>query len=65
MTGCGLAEAVRCVTENVAAMMGESKRGMLEFGRQADFVILDGHGNVRETWVGGQRVWTASEKLGE
>ena len=65
MTGCGLAEAVRCVTENVAAMMGESKRGMLEFGRRADFVILDGHGNVRETWVEGRKVWTAGEKLGE
>ena len=65
MTGCGLAEAVRCVTENVAAMMGESKRGMLEFGRRADFVILDGHGNVKETWVGGRKVWTAGEKLGE
>jgi N-acetylglucosamine-6-phosphate deacetylase len=63
MAGCTLAEAVRCVTENVAAMMGESKRGMLEFGRRADFVILDGFGNVRETWIGGQKVWTVSEKV--
>ena len=65
MTGCTLAEAVRCVTENIAAMMGESKRGMLEFGRRADFVILDNQGNVRETWMGGQKIWTAGEKVGE
>jgi N-acetylglucosamine-6-phosphate deacetylase len=64
MTGCNLAEAVRCVTENVAAMMGENKRGMLEFGRRADFVILDSQGKVRETWIEGRKVWTASEKVG-
>ena len=59
MTGCGLAEAVRCVTENVAAMMGESKRGMLEPGKRADFAILDGSGNVKQTWIAGEKVWTA------
>jgi len=63
MTACTLAEAVRCVTENVAAMMGEGKRGMLEFGRRADLVILDGQGNVKETWVGGHKVWAASEEV--
>ena len=65
MTNCSLAEAVRCVTENVAAMMGEGKRGMLEFGRKADFAILDSQGNVKETWIGGQKVWTASGKASE
>ena len=59
MTGCGLAEAVRCVTENVAEMMGEGKRGRLEPGRRADFAILDTRGFVKETWVGGRRVWRA------
>ena len=55
--GVSLAEAVRCVTENVAAMMGEGKRGVLEPGRKADFVVLDWEGNVRETWVQGERVY--------
>ena len=59
MTGCGLAEAVRCVTENVAEMMGEGKRGRLEPGRRADFAILDARGVVKETWVSGRRVWSA------
>jgi N-acetylglucosamine-6-phosphate deacetylase len=69
MAGCTLAEAVRCVTENVAAMMGEGKRGVLEPGRRADFVLLDnynqnqsdvkdeGGGWVRETWIEGVRVY--------
>lgn len=63
MADCTLAEAVRCVTENVAAMMHESKRGMLEFGRRADFVILDGLGNVQETWIGGEKVWTVGKEV--
>ena len=56
-TACGLAEAVRCVTENVADMSGESKRGMLEPGRRADFVVLSEKGVVEETWMEGTRVW--------
>lgn len=61
LTGCNLAEAVRCVTENVAQMMGESKRGVLEPGRRADFVVLTSEGYVKETWIGGERVWVAGE----
>jgi len=57
MADCTLAEAVRCVTENVAEMMGERKRGMLEPGRRADFVILNQHGKVMETWMEGKMVW--------
>ncbi|OCT44233.1 putative N-acetylglucosamine-6-phosphate deacetylase [Cladophialophora carrionii] len=56
-SGCNLAEAVQCVTENIADLMGERKRGKLEPGRRADFAILDGEGNVLETWIGGHKVW--------
>ena len=59
-TGCNLAEAVQCVTENIADMMSESKRGKLELGRRADFAILDGHGRVLETWIAGKKVWESS-----
>ena len=62
MTGCGLAEAVRCVTENVAAMMGEHKRGVLEAGRRADFAVLGMRGEVRETWVGGVKIWDVDDE---
>ena len=58
-TGCGLAEAVRCVTENVADMIGEGKRGTLEPGRRADFAVLNQEGLIEETWMEGKRVWRA------
>jgi N-acetylglucosamine-6-phosphate deacetylase len=56
-SGCGLAEAAQCATENIADMMGESKRGKLEPGRRADFAILDEEGHVLETWIKGDKVW--------
>ncbi len=60
-TGCNLAEAVRCVTENIADMMDEGKRGKLEPGRKADFAVLDEEGDVLETWIGGSKIWAFSK----
>lgn len=57
-SGCSVAEAVRCASENVAAFMGDQSRGKLETGRRADLVILDDGGDVKETWVAGQKVWS-------
>ena len=62
--GVGIAEAVRCVTENVAGLMSEGKRGVLEFGRRADFVVLDQEAKVVETWIGGVKVWNAKREEG-
>ncbi|KAK3052219.1 hypothetical protein LTR09_006811 [Extremus antarcticus] len=56
-SGCGIAEAVKCVTENVVEFMGDEQRGRLEAWRRADFVVMDDEANVMETWVGGKRVW--------
>ncbi|KAF2404976.1 Metallo-dependent hydrolase [Trichodelitschia bisporula] len=56
-SGCSVAEAVRCVTENVAGLMGLEDRGKLEEGRWADFVVLDDEGEVLETWVAAKKVW--------
>jgi N-acetylglucosamine-6-phosphate deacetylase len=56
-SGCSVAEAVRCVTENVADFMGISDRGVLQEGRRADFCILNDEGEVLETWVAGKQVW--------
>ena len=63
-SGCTLAESARCVTENIAEMMGERKRGVLEPGRRADFVVLTAEGEVRETWMGGRRVWKSDRDGG-
>jgi N-acetylglucosamine-6-phosphate deacetylase len=56
-SGCGIAEAVRCATENVANFMGDTTRGRLETGRTADLMVMDDKANVLETWVAGNRVW--------
>lgn len=56
-SGCSVAEAVRCVTENVADLMGDETRGKLEAGRRADFVVLNDEGEVLQTWVAGIKVW--------
>lgn len=56
-SGCNVAQAVRCVTENVADLMGDKTRGKLESGRRADFVVLDDDGNVLQTWIAGKKVW--------
>ncbi|KAL9593947.1 MAG: hypothetical protein Q9219_007296 [cf. Caloplaca sp. 3 TL-2023] len=61
-SGCGLAEGVRCATENVARFMGvDGERGLVEVGRRADFVVLGDGGEVEETWLGGKRVWQKRE----
>jgi N-acetylglucosamine-6-phosphate deacetylase len=56
-SGCGIAEAVRCATENVADFMGDTERGKLENGRRADFVVLSDSGEVLQTFVLGKMVW--------
>lgn len=60
-SGCDLAEAVRCVTENVVDFMVDKERGRIEVGRRADFVVLDEEGGVLETWIGGKKVWEKEE----
>lgn len=64
-SGCNVAEAVKCVTENVADFMGEQNRGKLEAGRKADFVVLDDDANVLQTWVAGLKVWDKEESGGD
>ncbi|QIW96809.1 hypothetical protein AMS68_002327 [Peltaster fructicola] len=56
-SGCNVAQAVRCVTENVSDFMGDNTRGKLESGRRADFVVLDDEANVLQTWIAGKKVW--------
>lgn len=56
-SGCEVAEAVRCSTENVVDFMGDTTRGKLEAWRRADFVVLSDDGEVMQTWIGGRKVW--------
>jgi predicted amidohydrolase YtcJ len=68
--GLGFEEAVCLYTGNAAAVLGEPALGSLEAGANADLVILEatslreafrrGARSVRETWVGGRRVFERS-----
>lgn len=49
-------EAVMCVTENVASVMGLKDRGKLEPGRRGDFVVLSEEGKVEETYILGKKI---------
>ncbi len=60
-SGCSLAEAVRCASENIAALMNDEERGLIEEGRKADFVVLSDGGKVEQTWLRGEMVYEAPE----
>ncbi|KAI1573659.1 NagA N-acetylglucosamine-6-phosphate deacetylase [Pyrenophora tritici-repentis] len=65
-SGCGIAEAVGTVTENIAAFMGidgEGGRGVLKEGRRADLTVLNEQGEVLQTWVSGHKVWDREEEV--
>lgn len=65
-SGCGIAEAVGTVTENVARFMeidGQGGRGILKQGRRADLCVLDNSGEVLQTWVSGVKVWDKDEDI--
>lgn len=65
-SGCGIAEAVRTVTENVAGLMGMDGlggRGVLREGRRADLAVLSEEGEVLQTWVAGHKVWDREEEM--
>lgn len=66
-SGCGIAEAVGTVTENVAGLMGidgEGGRGVLKEGRRADLTVLSEEGEVLQTWIAGAKVWDKEEEIG-
>ncbi|KAF1916865.1 hypothetical protein BDU57DRAFT_517233 [Ampelomyces quisqualis] len=65
-SGCGIAEAVCTVTENVAGLMGidsEGGRGVLKEGRRADLTVLSEEGEVLQTWIAGVKVWDKEDEV--
>ena len=61
-TSCTVAEAVECVTSHPARLLGiEDKKGSLTPDHDADFVVLDDHGNVYQTWKFGHKVYDVDE----
>lgn len=62
-TGCGVAEGLRAVTETPAKMLGESRKGRLDVGSDADLCILEedeeGKLVLRQVWKFGECVHAA------
>lgn len=58
MAGADVFAASRMASANPAAFLGlASERGQLAPGQRADFVVLDGDLQVRQTWIGGDIAW--------
>jgi N-acetylglucosamine-6-phosphate deacetylase len=58
--GLPLLEALAACTLRPARLLGlEGRIGCLRPGARADLVVLDADGQVRETWVGGRRLYRA------
>lgn len=56
--GFGWSDAVRMATLSPATIAGvASRKGQIKPGADADLVVLDEAGRVRQTWRGGQRVF--------
>ena len=56
-TGCGLIEALACVTSTPADLLGLDDRGRLAVGLRADLTILDRDAGLIATVIGGMTAW--------
>ena len=60
LVGLSWSEAIRMATLTPATIAGVSQRkGQIVPGAEADLVVLDGTGEVRETWRAGERVYVS------
>jgi len=57
--GLPLVDVARMCATTPADALGLERQGRIAPGMLADFVVLDGDLRVRETWVGGERVFAA------
>ncbi|XP_051692187.2 N-acetylglucosamine-6-phosphate deacetylase isoform X3 [Oryctolagus cuniculus] len=61
-TGCGVESALEAASLHPAQLLGlEKSKGSLDFGADADFVVLDDTLHVQATYIAGELVWQAEE----
>ncbi|KAK2587018.1 hypothetical protein KPH14_010980 [Odynerus spinipes] len=61
-TGCSVVQALEAATLHPArALEIESIKGVLNFGADADFVLLDDNLELLSTWIAGECVYTTSK----
>ncbi|XP_004373463.1 N-acetylglucosamine-6-phosphate deacetylase [Trichechus manatus latirostris] len=59
-TGCSVESALESASLHPAQLLGlEKHKGSLDFGADADFVVLDDALHVQATYISGERVWQA------
>ena len=62
-TGCGVVEALEAATLHPAQLLRlDGRKGTLDFGAEADFVLLDDGLTVRRTYVAGQLAWDRGQE---
>lgn len=61
-TGCSVESALEAASLHPAQLLGlEKSKGSLDFGADADFVVLDDALHVQATYISGELVWQAEE----
>ncbi|XP_060028565.1 N-acetylglucosamine-6-phosphate deacetylase isoform X2 [Erinaceus europaeus] len=61
-SGCNLESALEAASLHPAQLLGlEKHKGTLDFGADADFVVLDDALHVRATYISGELVWQAEQ----
>ncbi|XP_042636720.1 N-acetylglucosamine-6-phosphate deacetylase [Orycteropus afer afer] len=59
-TGCSVESALEAASLHPAQLLGlEKQKGTLDFGADADFVVLDDTLHVQATYISGELVWQA------
>ncbi|XP_015121070.1 N-acetylglucosamine-6-phosphate deacetylase [Diachasma alloeum] len=63
-TGCTTVDALEAATLHPARALDlEKRKGVLEFGADADFIMLNDHLDVLSTWIAGERVYVNVKSL--
>lgn len=58
-TDCSIVDALECATLHPARLLGiENRKGCLNFGCDADFILLDDQLSLISTFVQGNKVWS-------
>ncbi len=61
-TGCSIANAVKCASEHPAKLLNIfPQKGSLNYGADADFIIIDDKVNITATFLNGDLVWSKQD----
>jgi len=63
-TSCSTIEALEAATLHPAQVLGiQNKKGTLDVGADADFVLLDDSLNVQSTYINGELAWDRNQSM--